>query len=578
MKFIAKTFYGLAITLLVGIAGLFVASMIPIPGNIEIKIVKSGSMEPAIPTGSLVVIKPTHTYKLGDVVTFGEDTRAQIPTTHRIVAIDASGLITTKGDANEEQDTEPVRKSDIIGAVVAHVPYAGFVLDFAKQPVGFVLLIAIPAAAIIVDELINIFREVYAARRRRDRDRHDDSSGDSGSFNDSSTHVVFARRFSMDDVFVPMRVFKARVAQRLVSKRQYLNTGVSTIAIIISIAVSNGGIGHTLSYFRDTEQSQLNVFSAGEWFATPGANPHNIVLNEFLPNPDVSANGMNLGNDASNMPLGEWIELYNNGNDPVDVAGWFMTDASGGAGNTHAVIAGSVTNTGQTVIPGHSWLVVYLNKPSLNNTGDSIFLYTGTSTGSVLIDSYTYNNPGDFCEQEPSPGDTNATSTPSGTPGNGQGADCSDNQVPENKSYARIPDGTGPWIDPIPTPGASNVEQIITLPQQDAPSSTGTSVADEVEAPADTTATTPTDSENTDEQLPPALDTPIDESLPSDTPIDVMEPPAQEPIEQPVGEIPNDHETADAGVPVEQPPVEQPSIPPAPEPVQDAPNQPNVNV
>jgi predicted ribosomally synthesized peptide with SipW-like signal peptide len=29
--------------------------------------------------------------------------------------------------------------------------------------------------------------------------------------------------------------------------------------------------------------------------------------------------------------------------------------------------------------------------------------------------------------------------------------------VPENKSYARIPDGTGPWIDPVPTLGAPNI-------------------------------------------------------------------------------------------------------------------------
>ena len=34
--------------------------------------------------------------------------------------------------------------------------------------------------------------------------------------------------------------------------------------------------------------------------------------------------------------------------------------------------------------------------------------------------------------------------------------------MPTNKSYARIPDGTGSWVDPIPTPGEPNkMEEIM---------------------------------------------------------------------------------------------------------------------
>src|SRR3989338_8215020 len=65
-------------------ASLFFAPLLPIKGNIEIKIVKSGSMEPAIKTGSIVVIKPASLYGVGDVITFGEDSRTTYPTTHRI--------------------------------------------------------------------------------------------------------------------------------------------------------------------------------------------------------------------------------------------------------------------------------------------------------------------------------------------------------------------------------------------------------------------------------------------------------------------------------------------------------------
>src|SRR3989344_3460661 len=102
------------------------------------------------------------------------------------------------------------------------------------------------------------------------------------------------------------------------------------VALLVVISSSTG------AYFADIETSAGNVFQAGVW--VDPQSPFNIVLNEFLPNPDTSANGLNFGNDASNMPLGEWVELYNNGNAPIDVNGWYMTDASGGVGETNAFL------------------------------------------------------------------------------------------------------------------------------------------------------------------------------------------------------------------------------------------------
>ena len=170
MKYIANTFYAVFILLLLGVAGLFLASMLPIPGNIQIKIVKSGSMEPTILTGSVVIVKPVDTYAVNDVITFGEDTRAQIPTTHRIIGVrEDSGrtFYQTKGDANEEADPQEIAPSAIIGKVVGWVPYLGYILDFARQPIGFTLMIGIPAAIIILDELTKIFGEVRGMRRKK---------------------------------------------------------------------------------------------------------------------------------------------------------------------------------------------------------------------------------------------------------------------------------------------------------------------------------------------------------------------------------------------------------------------------
>lgn len=172
MNIIFKTFYWVLILALVSIGALLMATMVPIPGNIEVKIVKSGSMEPTIPTGSVVLIRPEAAYAVGDIITFGEDNKRQIPTTHRIISVsneNGKEVFQTKGDANEVADPKPTQSNSVIGKVVFDVPRAGFILDFARTTLGFALLVGIPAGLIILDELLVIGREAktYFARRRK---------------------------------------------------------------------------------------------------------------------------------------------------------------------------------------------------------------------------------------------------------------------------------------------------------------------------------------------------------------------------------------------------------------------------
>lgn len=567
MKVISNIFYALFVALLLAVAGLLLATMLPVPGNFEVKIVKSGSMEPAIPTGALVVVRPQSSYAVGDVITFGPDTKQKIPTTHRIIEIRSEGIV-TKGDANEEADTQLVARGEVIGKVLLSVPYAGFVLDFARQPLGFLLLIGIPAGLVILQELVNIFLEVRKLWKRRDGD--DTPRGGGGT---SNNEFRYLRLRVMDDIYVPVRTAVALPLKA--SPRGYVLSSLAVAGILL-VSVASTETRATLSYFADLETSVGNIFSAGTWEQM--GSPADIVLNEFLPNPDNSANGLNFGNDASNQPLGEWIELYNKGTLPVDVFGWFMTDASGGLGNTHAVITGTNTNTGGTIIPAGGWLVVFMNKPSLNNTGDEIYLYTSTSSGTTLVDSTSYDNPSDACELDPTPGDENSTSTPTGTPGNGPNADCSDNQVSPNKSYARIPDGTGPWVDPIPTPGYENIyfEENVQAAEDagvlDEPvvatehSNGGGSIVTESQAGIEVKDEAAENSEEAppEESAPeiPAEENPAPQDPPTDTAPD--EAPAQEPAapSEPASDPePPAPEPPAAEAPIVQPPPEAPAAP-----------------
>ncbi len=170
MKVLFNTIYYFFIAAIIVIAMLLLATMIPVPGNIQAKIVKSGSMEPTIKTGGLVFIVPSENYVVGDVITFGKDTKTQIPTTHRIVEVNNEGgetTFVTKGDANDDVDPTETEISLVHGKVIFSVPYMGYVLDFARKPLGFILLVGVPALIIILDELGKIIREIKNIKRKK---------------------------------------------------------------------------------------------------------------------------------------------------------------------------------------------------------------------------------------------------------------------------------------------------------------------------------------------------------------------------------------------------------------------------
>lgn len=145
------------------------SSALPIPGGIKTFVVQSGSMEPEIGTGSVVVVKPAESYAKDDVITFGPRSKTKPPTTHRILEVTDKGSYVTKGDANTDADIRPVNRHEVIGRVVFSIPYVGYAVAAAQKPWGFMLIVVIPAVLIIWEEAHKIWRELrkkkdYAAR------------------------------------------------------------------------------------------------------------------------------------------------------------------------------------------------------------------------------------------------------------------------------------------------------------------------------------------------------------------------------------------------------------------------------
>jgi len=125
------------------------------------EIVRSGSMEPAILTGSVVVSRPIAPEEVreGDIIMFSSLV-GQSLTTHRVIAVRSdNGLyFMTKGDANKGGDINPVVPSQIVGIIVFSVPYLGYLISFMRTPLVLVLCLVIPVAVLIISELLNVWK------------------------------------------------------------------------------------------------------------------------------------------------------------------------------------------------------------------------------------------------------------------------------------------------------------------------------------------------------------------------------------------------------------------------------------
>lgn len=132
--------------------------------------VLSGSMEPAIKTDSLIVVKKTNSENLekGDIISFiSSDPSLQGHiNTHRIVEVvksDNGTKFITKGDNNERNDIYTVKEENVIGKVIYHSYLLGVIFSFISKPQVFFLLITVPLILLIVSSIksiVNNFKEL----------------------------------------------------------------------------------------------------------------------------------------------------------------------------------------------------------------------------------------------------------------------------------------------------------------------------------------------------------------------------------------------------------------------------------
>jgi signal peptidase I len=115
---------------LVLVGALAACAVLPMLFGLSGAVVRSGSMEPHIHAGDVVLsraLSPEAPTPLGRVVTFpappGSAYHGDV--LHRLVAINADSTLTTKGDANVRPDSAPLARRDIISTACLLIPWVG---------------------------------------------------------------------------------------------------------------------------------------------------------------------------------------------------------------------------------------------------------------------------------------------------------------------------------------------------------------------------------------------------------------------------------------------------------------------
>ena len=283
-----KFIQGLLITAVLSVVALLILGHFGYINTVKSYVVQSGSMEPAVKTASIIFSLPQKSYKQGEIITFNPNGNTKQTVTHRIEfkmypdGVNEAPLFITAGDANKDVDKWEVRQEHIIGKAVLTVPYIGYLVDFAKKPHGFILLVIVPATIVIYEELKALFLEIIKGTKK------------------------LKGRYFKGLAFKGSRTIDKDISDK---KRKFSSPKAWAIIPLIGAGVFM--VSFSAGYFSDIELSLGNIFQAGTWNAPPENGPSPSVT----PTPMVISGNPNC--NQAGYGFGFKIEPAANGTYPL---------------------------------------------------------------------------------------------------------------------------------------------------------------------------------------------------------------------------------------------------------------------
>jgi len=122
----------------------------------QVNAVLSGSMEPAVHTGDMIITRPVAPGQVtvGEIVLF-RPARGGSFVAHRVVEIMHGPTLQfiTKGDVNNDADPTPVSTDELAGVLFLRIPYLYYLFTLIRTPLGLLVTIGIPAATLVAFDL-----------------------------------------------------------------------------------------------------------------------------------------------------------------------------------------------------------------------------------------------------------------------------------------------------------------------------------------------------------------------------------------------------------------------------------------
>ena len=118
------------------------------------RVVISGSMEPAVPVGSIVYTsKWIHQENIeeGDIIAYGLSDSVSV--LHRVIERDKSSRTwITKGDANDASDPGAVSYEQYLGKMILFIPYVGYLTELLKKRWIWMAAVTVGIFVIVVQQ------------------------------------------------------------------------------------------------------------------------------------------------------------------------------------------------------------------------------------------------------------------------------------------------------------------------------------------------------------------------------------------------------------------------------------------
>lgn len=146
----------LATTLVTLTLGLVVWSVLPRAAGWSPSVVMTGSMEPRLHPGDVVLSAPATAsmVKPGQIILVTNPAQPSHLLVHRFVRWNAAGQIITKGDANPAEDSTPVPQANVHGLPRLRLPYVGLGVVWLRNHdwthLGLAVLVLLAAWGLLV--------------------------------------------------------------------------------------------------------------------------------------------------------------------------------------------------------------------------------------------------------------------------------------------------------------------------------------------------------------------------------------------------------------------------------------------